>query len=262
MFVHYKTKGFIFGKKDFRESDRIFLIFTQDFGNLEILAKGERKITSKLRTGLELFYLSEIEFIQGKTYKTLTDALGREKFKNIRMNLEKLEIAFRISEILKNFLKFQEPDKKLWHLIISTFKELNNWSLAISHWDLSIIYYYFLWNFLSILGYQPELNNCVLCNSVGGSLQQSYFSSKEGGIICQNCFKRMDLKEREYISKINLKVLKILKTFLPPPPMDRRGKLRENIDILRKIKISREEKRNLETLSDNFLSFLPRYNII
>lgn len=246
MFLRYRTKGFIFKKKDFRESDRIFSIFTQNFGNLEILAKSERKITSKLRLALELFYLSDIEFIQGKTYKTLTDASGREKFKNIRMNLEKLEIAFRISEILKNFLKFQEPDKKIWNLIISTFKELNT-----KYNIQDTIYYYFLWNFLSILGYQPELNNCVLCQVSHQPKFKFYFSSKEGGIICQNCFKRISLQEKDYISKINLKVLKILKILL-----------RENIDILRKIKISWEEKRNLETLSENFLSFLPRFNII
>ena len=200
MFTRYKTKGFIFGKRDFREADRIFSIFTKDYGALDILAKGERKITSKLRGALELFYLSEIEFIQGKTYKTLTDAALLEPFKNIRIDLERLEIAFKVSEILKSFLKFQEPDEKIWNLMITTFEKLNNVSSSSS---LSSLYYYFLWNFLSNLGYQPELKNCILCQTLVRDEQLIHFSSKEGGVICQNCFKKMDLKEKIYISKMD-----------------------------------------------------------
>ena len=75
MFLNYRTKGFIFKKEDRGEADQLFTIYTKDFGKLEILGKAIRKISSKLRSGAETFYLSEIEFIQGKTYKTLTDAI-------------------------------------------------------------------------------------------------------------------------------------------------------------------------------------------
>jgi len=204
MFTRYKTKGFIFGKRDFREADRIFSIFTKDYGVLEILAKGERKITSKLRGALELFYLSEIEFIQGKTYKTLTDAALLEPFRNIRIDLEKLETAFRISEILRNLLKFQEPDEKIWNLILTTFKKLTMRQHPVLATTPSVgdVYHYFLWNFLSNLGYQPELKNCILCQMPIRDEQLIHFSLKEGGVICQNCFEKMDLKEKIYISKI------------------------------------------------------------
>ncbi len=56
MFTHYRTQGIILKKEDRGEADRLFTIYTKDFGKLELLAKGERKIKSKLRGGLELFY--------------------------------------------------------------------------------------------------------------------------------------------------------------------------------------------------------------
>ena len=65
MFTHYRTKGIILQKTDRGETDRLFTFYTKDFGKLDLLARAERKITSKLRGGLELFYLSEVEFIQG-----------------------------------------------------------------------------------------------------------------------------------------------------------------------------------------------------
>lgn len=43
MTVHYKTKGFVFKKNDANESNRIFSIFTADFGRLDIFAKAIRK---------------------------------------------------------------------------------------------------------------------------------------------------------------------------------------------------------------------------
>ncbi len=169
MFIHYRTRGFIIKKEDRGEADQLFTIYTKDFGKLEILGKAIRKISSKLRQGIEIFCLSEVEFIQGKAYKTLTDVVLIEKFKNIGQDLKKLKIAYKISEVSDKLIKGQEPDEKIWQLLIKTFERLNkletprpsaddrDGSERASHWNLEILLYYFLWNFLSILGYHPEL---------------------------------------------------------------------------------------------------------
>ena len=156
MAVHYRTQGFIIKKTDRGEANQLFTIYTKDFGKLEILGKAIRKIKSKLRGGTELFYLSETEFIQGKTHKTLTDAILIESFPNIRQDLNKLTVAHKISETLDNLIKGEEPDEEIWQLLTETFEKLNKDKLEI-------IYYYFLWNLLSILGYQTELYQCLIC---------------------------------------------------------------------------------------------------
>jgi DNA repair protein RecO (recombination protein O) len=188
MFQYYRTRGIILKKTDRGEADRIFVVYTQDFGKLEILGKAIRKIKSKLRGGMELFYLSEIEFIQGKTYKTLTNAILIENFPNIKKDLERLTITYKISEVLDNLIKGQEPDEKIWHLLTETFQKLN--TLHLTSFTLHLIYYYFLWNLLSILGYQPGLYNCALCQKKL-TPEKLYFNFKEGGIICQDCFKKV-----------------------------------------------------------------------
>ncbi|MDI6602935.1 MAG: DNA repair protein RecO [Patescibacteria group bacterium] len=160
MFVHYRTQGFVFKKEDRAEADQLFTVYTKDFGKLEILGKAIRKISSKLRSGVEIFYLSEIEFIQGKTHKTLTDAILIKKFENLKNNLNKLKIAYKISQVLDNLVSGQEPDEKIWQLLNETFEKLNK--LEIGNWKLEIIYYYFFWNFVSLLGYRPEINNCTI----------------------------------------------------------------------------------------------------
>lgn len=156
MFLHYRTRGIIFKKEDRSEADQLFTVYTKDFGKLEILGKAIRKISSKLRSGAEIFYLSEIEFIQGKTYKTLTDAISIEKFTNLKKDLKRLKIVYQVSEALDNLVKGQELDEKIWRLLKETFEKLNLLKKT------EIIYYYFFWNLVSLLGYQPEIRNCTI----------------------------------------------------------------------------------------------------
>jgi len=160
MFVHYRAYGLIFKKEDRAEADQLFTVYTKDFGKLEILGRAIRKISSKLRSGAEIFYLSEIEFIQGKTHKTLTDAILIEKFENLKNNLNKLKIAYKISQVLDNLVSGQEPDEKIWQLLNETFGKLNK--LEISNLKLELLYYYFFWNLVSLLGYRPEISNCTI----------------------------------------------------------------------------------------------------
>lgn len=167
MFVHYRTQGFILKKEDRGEADELFTVYTKDFGKLEILSKAIRKISSKLRSGAEIFYISEIEFIQGKGYKTLTDAIVIEKFKNIRRNLTRLGIAYQVADVLDNSVSGEQKDEHIWELTKEVFNKLNNWrvenSLKIGNHKLGILYYYFFWNLISFLGYQPELRLDSIC---------------------------------------------------------------------------------------------------
>lgn len=237
MFVHYRTQGIILKKEDRGETDQLFTIYTKDFGKLEILGKGIRKISSKLRSGAEIFYLSEIEFIQGKRQKTLTDAILIEKFKNLRKDLKRLKIAYQMAEVLDNLVSGQEPDEKIWQLLIETFQRLNIPNLKSPIFNLQ--YYYFLWNLLSILGYQPELYQCSLCQKKLIP-EKLFFSEKEGGVICQNCFKKIDSAK-----KIEPEVIKIMRLILE-----------KNWSTLSKLKIELKYIKSLSLISENYLNFI------
>src|SRR3989344_237984 len=141
MAVSYRTKGLVFKKSDRHESDRIFTVFTYDFGRLEIFGKAIRKIESKLKSGIDIFSLSEIEFIQGKSRKTLTAALAINKFSNLLLDLEKFKISQNIGAILDSLINGQEKDEKIWELLIAAFEKLNDPLLPQKKYKL--VYYYF-----------------------------------------------------------------------------------------------------------------------
>jgi DNA repair protein RecO (recombination protein O) len=239
MFYHYRTEGFLFKKEPRGEYDELFNFYTKDFGRIEVLAKGIKKMKSKLRGSVDLFYLSEIEFIQGKTYKTLTDALLIEKFKNIKKSLFKLKLVFAISELLDELLIAQEKDERIWKLLIQTLYNLNNPEIKLSL--IRIFYYYFFWNLISILGYKPELYFCSFCKKriKPGKI---YFSPKEGGLVCQNCFEK-----DESAIEVKTNTIKILRIITE-----------KNLLFLKKIRFEGEDFDKLEKITKIFLSSLVK----
>lgn len=243
MFIHYRTRGFILKKVDRGEADQLFTIFTKDFGKLEILGKGIRKIFSKLKSGMELFNLSEIEFIQGKSQKTLTDAILIERFGELRHNLDKLQVAYKISEVLDSLVKGEEPDEKIWQLLSESLERLNDRKLKIENRKLKIFYYYFLWNLFSLLGYQPELYHCVYCQKKLLP-EQLYFSPKEGGIICQKCGQNAKLE-----NKIRIEVVKILRIIV-----------KGDWKTLMRLRMENEHFKSLEENSLNYTNFILEKN--
>jgi len=237
MFVHYRTTGLIFKKDDRGETNQLFTIYTKDFGKLEILGKAIRKISSKLRSGAELFYLSEIEFIQGKTQKTLTDTILINKFPSLRKDLKRLRIVYIISEVLNSLIKGPEADEKIWQLLNEAFQRLDTNNLKPI--TCNLIYHYFLWNFLSILGYELQFYNCAVCQKKLLP-EKLYFNPKEGGIICHGCFKKVKLGK-----EVNIETIKILRIILE-----------KNWATLSKLKIEGKYLKSLELFSKDYLSFI------
>jgi DNA repair protein RecO (recombination protein O) len=237
MALKYKTRAFIFKKNNINESDRIFSVFTYDFGRLDIFAKAIRKATSKLKSGIDIFFMSNIEFVQGKNKKTLTDSVVIEKFDNVAHDLEKFKIANKIGEILDNFIKGEEKDEDIFNLINDTFTKLNNSKFKIQ--NSKLLYYYFLWNALSLLGYCPEVQKCNICQQKINPYN-IYFSNKLGGIICKKC-----LGHDSSSQKINSDIVKILRLIL-----------KKEWQVLFKLKIEVSSQKLLRDISDNYYLYI------
>ncbi|MCK4453913.1 DNA repair protein RecO [Candidatus Parcubacteria bacterium] len=243
MAIHYRTKGFFLKEVDRRESDKLFVVYTKDFGKLKILGKAIRKIRSKLRSGARELCLSEIEFIQGKTYKTLTDTILIDSFPDIRKDLAITETAFQINDALDRLVKDEEKDDQIWELLNETFEKLNNCQLLIVNSQL--LYHYFLWNLFSFLGYQPELYKCSSCEKELKPFQL-YFSPEQGGVVCNVCAQRIKKEDSlEKLIEIKPDVVKILRLFL-----------QKDWSVLSKLKVEEKDKELLETISEDYLSFV------
>lgn len=194
--------------------------------------RGIRKINSKLRYNIDNFYYSEIEFVQGKNYKTLTDASIINK---PQLTLSKLEFLNNIAELLDSFIKGEQRDDKIFDLLSKTFENL----LKIKSYKLRNFYNYFFWNFISELGHMPETKKCAKCYSTL-SPYHLYFSNKNGGIICRYCFNcEKDAK------KTNSDIVKTLRLFLDG-----------EYEVINKLKINPRSENLLNQITDNYYKYM------
>ncbi len=206
---HYRTKGIVLSKSDSGEADQIFILYTQDFGKIEVVGRAIRKITSKLRVGIDIFYFTEIEFIQGKNRKTLTDAIAINKFLKIRKNSEILASISQITEAVSRLIPAEKKDEAIWNLLFETINKINDLSLKIENCKLKIILNYFLWNFFSLLGYSPELYSCPICAKK--LLPETFFlSPQHGGVVCWQCCNFPAVE-------ITVDTIKLIRFFLKEP---------------------------------------------
>jgi len=150
MAFHYKTQGIILKRQDQGEANRMFKVFCREYGKVTMFAVSERKITSKLRGGLELFSLSYLEFIQGKNKKLLVEAIPLKQYLASTQDLSCLHSAFKIAELVDQHMAEQEKDEKVWDLLAHSLHDLQEGSAPEK------IYQSFVPEFMTLAGYGKE----------------------------------------------------------------------------------------------------------
>ncbi len=230
---HYRTKGFVLSKKNSGEADQIFSLYTHDLGKIEVVGKAIRKITSKLKFGIDVFYFIELEFIQGKKQKILTDAILLDKFSKARKTPEALRYIAQIAEVVSFLVLVEKEDEKIWNLLFTTIKKMNDLSFENSlptSIDMrsiagrEIILNYFLWNFFVLLGYAPELYFCPICTNK--LLPETFFlSPHHGGVVCWKCCDKAKKENQQFLfEEITVSTVKLIR-FLIQNPMEKVQKL-------------------------------------
>lgn len=73
--VKYTTDAFVIASKESGEADRIFKLYTKEFGMVFAMAKGVRLLKSKLKPHLSLGGRSKISLVKGKDFWRLVEAV-------------------------------------------------------------------------------------------------------------------------------------------------------------------------------------------
>ncbi|MDP2950989.1 MAG: recombination protein O N-terminal domain-containing protein [bacterium] len=122
---HLKTEALFLKKTQQKEADFLFVLYTREFGKIKVIGKAIRKANSKLQSASQLFYLAEIEFIEGKIGKILTDTILLEKFSSIYQNEEKFLTALEIANKIDQAFPLEQKDATAWDVVLTTFYLLN-----------------------------------------------------------------------------------------------------------------------------------------
>jgi len=115
----------VLSRRDFREFDQIISVYTEEFGKMDLLARGVKKIVSKNSAHLEPFSLVEIEVANGKEIDHLTKVVPIEYFKNIRADLSKSLAVGYVVNFIEKIFKVGEKDERVFKLLINWLNFIN-----------------------------------------------------------------------------------------------------------------------------------------
>jgi DNA repair protein RecO (recombination protein O) len=181
----YPTKAIILKREARGEDDSRVVVYTYDHGMLDLIARGTKKIKSKLAGHLEPLCLSNIMVVNGKQYNYIGAAVSDNCYPSIKADWDRSLAAGSGINIFNHLVKENLKDEKLYLLLkeyLETLNNLANNSKLIFYKDIFIL------KLISLLGRKPELYNCVQCKKRPPPLGNS-FDFIKGGLVCQQCIK-------------------------------------------------------------------------
>lgn len=118
----YQTNAIILKRDDAFEADRIYYLYTEEFGKVRALAGSVRKIDAKLTGHLEPFNLIWVELATKKNGDLfITTALSDKEFLNQNDSPVKTALFFKMADFTCLMLKGSQKDEALWRYILESF---------------------------------------------------------------------------------------------------------------------------------------------
>ena len=176
----YQTEAIIIKKFKLGEADRILTLYTPHLGKIRAVAKGVRRPRSKMSGHLELLTHSLISLARGRNLDTVTGCQTIHSFLPIKSDLELTSCALYATELVDQFTADNVENHPLFQLLLETMERL------CQSGDKELILRYFELHLLHLVGYQPQLQQCVSCQSRLAPAASSFCPSA-GGILCPNC---------------------------------------------------------------------------
>jgi DNA repair protein RecO (recombination protein O) len=196
-----RVEALILRHQRWGEADRILTVFSKENGKLRVIAKGVRKTTSRKAGHVELFMRSALQLAQGRDFWILTQAEAINSFLPLRDDLQKMGVASYVIELLDKFTYEDGPNPQLYKLVVETLERLAAGD------SIFIVLRFYEMRLLDLLGYRPQLFQCIGCQQEIKAEDQ-YFSALVGGVICPRCAHKY-----EDVRRISVSALKYLRHF-------------------------------------------------
>ncbi|OIO05987.1 DNA repair protein RecO [Candidatus Falkowbacteria bacterium CG1_02_37_21] len=245
------SPALILQRRPYREHDSLITAYTLNFGKLSLVARGTKKLRSKLASHLEPLTLANLMIIKGRGFDYIGSALLTDSFSGIRSDLNKLYYAGRVLKLFDRLVRDSQTDGRLFFLLLDWLKFVDAYTDEFSRGVGELLSLHFTWRFLRELGYEPALAKCLICKKEL-TPGKNYFNLLNGGIVCESCFvnskgnnsQELGLELTNLLT-ISDNCVKIIRFIINNPST-----------LVHKIKINKKLLSELGQLTQGFLNFV------
>ena len=147
--IKYTTDAFVITSKENGEADRIFKLYTKDFGMIFAIAKGVRHLKSKLNPHLGVGSKVKISLVKGKEFWRLVEAVRYDEG-NGSIQLKK-HFA-KILAVVSRLVQGEEKNLEVYNALLGLYESIFDLSIKCLE-GLELIA---STKILSGLGYSPS----------------------------------------------------------------------------------------------------------
>jgi len=233
----FNIKGIILNNKPFSEDGSKVTVYSENLGKLELVARGTKKIKSKLAGHLEPISLVEIMVVRGRQYNYIGAAVSKNCYGNIKSNFDKIKAAGQAIKVFNSIVKIGEGDQDIFYLLKNYFDFLAG---ADAKPDYDLFVQLFIFKLLIKLGHGPELYNCVNCHNRISPLGNK-FDLARGGLVCVKCLPKPGRAHQLIISENSIKILRLAD--------------KSDFEELEKISLNRNTKKEVINIVNSFFGY-------
>ena len=175
-----KTKGIIISESNMNDFDKMVTILTPN-GKIGCAAKGARRPKSLLMAGTQFLCFGEYMLYKGANSYHINSCDTIEIFYKIRTDLDKLKYASHITKIVNDVTYENQNTYRILQLFLNTL-----YMISETEKDLEFILCVFKIRLLCLLGFTPQIKECIKCKA---KENLNFFSLKDNGFKCENCSK-------------------------------------------------------------------------
>lgn len=188
-----ESRAFVVRMVDYRDSDRIVTLFTEDTGKVSALARGAKKSRKRFGAALSPYMLGRVKLkgsLHGGKLPTLSDIQPLEHFPNIGKDMIRLALAGYFAELCRETIPESNPEPGIFELLLEAHRIMNSGRpkrALVRAFELHL---------LTRLGFSPQLDRCggsspdAACNTElvykagppGSYVAVENFTKKERGI--------------------------------------------------------------------------------
>jgi len=177
----FKTEGVVLRSIRFGEADRVLHLYTADRGRVGAIAKGARRVKSRLGGRLEPLSRVRLVMHQGSgELCTIRQVDTVHAHPALRERREALERATQACEAVLRLLDSTEPNRPAYNLLCNELALLD----ASPDGACRAGALAFRLKLLLSAGFAPELGSCASC---GETEHLGAFSPSAGGVVCAGC---------------------------------------------------------------------------
>jgi DNA repair protein RecO (recombination protein O) len=178
------TNGIVIREKNFGENDKFIDILTDNYGVIEIMVKGSKKINSQNSSSTQLFAYSKFCLESKKDKYYLNSCEPIKIFYDIRLDIDKLSLVSYFSELI-SFTVCEDKNSEILKLFLNTIH-----FLSIGKREEILLKSIFELRLMAEIGMMPNVVACGCCNIYLDD--KMFFVVENGGIYCHNCYNNFD----------------------------------------------------------------------